>query len=245
MMTAPTVLLLQARVPEDPMLDQERRCFASTSGLSEEKLKTHDLCQGPPSLAEVRRHDAVMVGGAGDYYVSKGNLPHFEGFLDLLRAIVDTRHPMFASCFGYGCLVQALGGEVIHDPEHTEVGTFELTLTEAGRADELFKALPDRFWAQMGRKDRSARHPHDWPALARSATCPFQGLRVPDAPIWASQFHPELDLDTNLERYRHYLPSYARHMSEAEIQKVIDGFCASPQASSLLRRFIELVFGSD
>ena len=242
-MSAPRVMLLQARDPDDPMLDQERRCFVETTGLADAKIRAHNLCQGPPSLAEVRRHDAVMVGGAGAFYVSRGNLPHFERFLELLRQIVQARHPMFASCFGYQSMVEAHGGEVIDDHEHTEVGTFELELTDAGREDPLFGALPERFNAQMGRKDRAARHPDGWANLASSALCPLQGFRVPDAPIWAAQFHPELDRATNLERYEHYLPGYRAVMSEAEIQTVLDTFHTSPEASGLLARFIKLVFG--
>ncbi len=38
--------------------------------------------------------------------------------------------------------IDALGGDVIHDPDNTEVGTFEVELTDAGRQDPLFGDLP-------------------------------------------------------------------------------------------------------
>lgn len=88
-------------------------------------VESYDLCDGPPTLSQVREYDALMVGGSGDFYVSDANLPHFEGFLDLLREIVEIGLPMFASYFGYQRLVEALGGEIIFDPANTEVGTFE------------------------------------------------------------------------------------------------------------------------
>jgi GMP synthase (glutamine-hydrolysing) len=238
----PKILLLQARNAEDPMAAHEHRCFVNQTGLPIGNVVVHDLCGGPPSLAGVRGYDALMVGGSGDYYVSDGNLPHFESFLDLLQEVVAARHPTFASCFGYQSLVAALGGEVFKDVSNTEVGTYVLTLTTDGRADELFGELPDRFNAQLGRKDRAFRHPDGIPNLASSESNPFQALRVPGAPIWATQFHPELDRDTNADRYLHYLEGYAAHMSDEDRANALDRFRDSPETSGLLRRFVELVF---
>ena len=70
---------------------------------------------------------------------------------------------------------------------------------------------------------------------------PHQALRVPHRPIWASQFHPELDRKANEDRYRHYLDGYAPHMSAEELAAALERFDDSPEASDLLRRFMELV----
>lgn len=240
----PSVLLLQARDVDDPMLEAERRDFAHHTGLEVERIVPHDLLSGPPTLDEVRRYDVLMVGGSGDYYVSKRNLPQLEGTLDLLRRVVDVGHPTFASCFGFQLLVEALGGEVVHDPERTEVGTYEVALTEAGKADALFGGLPERFPAQMGRKDRAARLPDGLLHLASSELCRYHALRVPDRPIWATQFHPELDRQRNLARFRRYLASYSASMSEDERKRAFERFEESPEAGRLLPRFLEHVFGA-
>jgi GMP synthase (glutamine-hydrolysing) len=238
----PKILLLQARRADDPMASHEHVCFVDGCGLPAENVVPSDLCSGPPSLARLRGYDALMVGGSGDYYVSEANLPHFAGLLELLRDVVEVGLPMFASCFGYQSLVEALGGEIVFDPANTEVGTFELKLTEEGRSDELFGGLPPKFDAQMGHKDRAVSHPEGIPNLASSEASPFQALRVPNKPIWASQFHPELDRRANEDRYRHYLEGYASHMTAEEREAAFERFRESPQASGLLRRFIELVF---
>jgi GMP synthase (glutamine-hydrolysing) len=224
------------------MAAHEHQCFVERTGLTAENIVAHDLCAGPPPAERVRAFDAVMVGGAGDYYVSKGNLPQFEGFLDLLRGVIARGQPTFASCFGYQSLVLALGGEVIFDPDNTEVGTFELTLSPAGRDDPLFGDFPDTFLTQMGHKDRAARHPEGIPNFASSERAPLQALRIPGQPIWASQFHPELDRKTNQDRFRHYLEGYATYMTPEEQQASLDGFRESPEASDLLRKFVKLVF---
>jgi len=234
-------LLLQARNADDPMAAHEHKCFVDQPGLAAGKVVVHDLCAGPPSLAEVRGYDALMVGGSGDYYVSGGNLPRFEAFLDLLREVVAAGYPTFASCFGYQSMVAALGGEVLQDVANTEVGTYVLRLTADGRADELFGELPDRFNAQLGRKDRAVRLPDGIPNLASSEACPFQALRVRGAPVWATQFHPELDRVTNADRYLHYIEGYATHMGDEDRANALDRFRDSPEASGLLRRFVELI----
>ncbi len=240
----PKVLLLQTREPGDPAKAQEVRSFAVKADLPEEQFVSYDLLTGPPSLSEVRAHDALMIGGSGEYYVSRGNLPGFAGLLELLGEVVDVGHPTFGSCFGFQCMVTALGGEIIHDPENTEVGTYELTLTEDGQRDSLLGELPTTFLAQMGRKDRAARLPDGVLHLASSALCPFQALRIPDQPIWASQFHPELDRRENRRRFEQYMKDYSPYMSAEAREKALKSFQeSSPEVLDLLQRFIRLVFG--
>ena len=239
----PMLMLLQAREPGDPMREHEHLCFAERSGLPREHIVPHDLLAGMPTPAALRRCDGLLIGGSGSFYVSKRDLPTHDAFMGLLREVVVLRKPTFASCFGYQSLVEALGGEVVHDPPRTEVGTFTLTLTEAGRGDPLFGALPATFTAQQGHKDRAHRHPPGLDNLAQSERAPLQALRVPGAAIWATQFHPELDRRTNLERFDRYLEGYAAFMTDEERAEARRGFAESPEASSLLARFVALVFG--
>ena len=226
------------------MKEHELECFVSHTGLPSERVEPYDLHRGPPSWEHVRSFDALMVGGAGEYYVSKRNVPQFEGLLDLLRRVVDVGHPTYASCFGYQCLVSALGGEVVFDPDRTEVGTYDLELTDHGRADELFGLLPRTFAAQLGHKDRARAEPPGTWNLAASERCPHQALRVPEKPVWGSQFHPELDRRRNLDRFRHYLDGYAAHLSEAECAERERAFRESSETAQLLSGFLDVVFGT-
>lgn len=236
------IALLQARDEEDPVRSEERRSFAIRSGIASEQITAFSVVEEPPSLARLSDFDAVMVGGAGDYFVSLSNLPYQEHFFELLREITARERPMFASCYGFQNLAQALGGEVIHAPERTEVGTYELELTEAGHRDPLLGALPRRFSAQMGRKDLARRLPEGLDNLARSALCEHQAFRVGEAPIWATQFHPELDHTTNRARFERYVESYQKAMSPEEIARSLDNYRPSREAGDLLRRFLLLVF---
>ncbi len=237
------LLLLQARESGDPMRDHEHECFVTRTGLGPTQIVPHDLLAGPPTIEDVRRYDGLLMGGSGEFLVSKGNQPQFEPLLDMLREVVANGHPTFAACYGFQAMVHALGGEVVHDPENVEVGTFELELTDAAIEDELFRYLPRRFVAQQGHKDRAERLPEGLVHLASSERAPYQALRVPEVPVWAVQFHPELDRDGNRMRYRHYLENYAPSLTQAEFDEAMDQFDHSPEASELLGRFLSLVFG--
>jgi GMP synthase (glutamine-hydrolysing) len=236
------MLLLQARLADDPIRAHEHSCFVAATGLAPEDVVPHDLMVGPPSVTHLKTFDMLSVGGSGEFYVSKANLPMFEAYLGFLREVVARGHPTFASCYGYQSIARALGAEVIHDPANAEVGTFELTLTEAGRADPLFGTLPERFAVQLGHKERATADAPGTINLAGSPRSPYQALRIPDKPIWASQFHPEMNRDQNLERFRRYLRDYGPPDPQ-DLEAAFARFSDSTDASSLLRRFVSLVFG--
>ncbi len=223
------------------MREEERRSFAAKAKLELDSFVPHDLLEGPPSLRQVRSFDALMVGGSGDYYVSKENLPSFPALLDLLREVVEAGHPTFASCFGFQLLVKALDGEIVHDPEHIEVGTYELTLTDEGVEDPLFGSLPPTFRAQIGRKDRAGRLPPEAINLASSMRCPLHALRIPDKPVWATQFHPELDREENRARFLNYLEGYGGIMTPEERRQTLERFDESPETQELIPRFLKLI----
>ncbi|MFN2222551.1 MAG: type 1 glutamine amidotransferase [Candidatus Promineifilaceae bacterium] len=238
-----SILLLQARHADDAARDEERSSFAAMTGLELDQVVSLDLLTKTPTLEEIREHSALMVGGSGAYYVTKGNLPGFPEVLAVLRQVVDVGHPTFASCFGFQLLVEAMGGRVVYDPANMEVGTYNLSLTDAGRQDELFSYLPPTFKAQLGHKDKADRLPPGTLNLAASENAGLQALRVPDKPIWATQFHPELTKEENLKRFNRYLDGYASLMSRDEIQETLARFDHSPEANELLVRFLSVVFG--
>ncbi len=239
----PAILLLQAREPDDPMKHQERQVFARRTGLPLERIVCWDLLEGPPGLGRLRSHDALMMGGSGDYFVSRGDLPRFPELLDFLAEVAEIGYPTFASCFGFQCLVRALGARVVHDPGSTEVGTYELRLTEDGRGDPVIGTLPCRFRAQLGRKDRAESLPAGALHLASSERCPYQAFRLAGRPIWATQFHPELSGEENKERFVRYLKTYEAALAPQEREHALDRFHESPETEAVLPRFLDVAVG--
>ncbi len=242
-MALPRFLLLQARKPEDVVRREEWEAFVSKSGLPAENIVPYDLLQGPPAWSLVRTFDGLFVGGSGEFNISDRSLPHLEATLTFMGEVADRGFPTFASCFGFQLLVQALGGRIIRDEANAEVGTFRVCLTQAGRQDPLFSQLPECFDAQLGHKERADRWPAGLLNLAYSDRSPYQALRVPERPIWATQFHPELDHETNLLRFRRYEAIYKRAFGEEGYREMLARFRPSPHTEGLLRAFLHLVFG--
>jgi len=95
-----------------------------------------------------------------------------------------------------------------------------VTLTPEGQADPLFAGVPAEFTAYGGHKEAMVRLPPGAVQLATSAACPVQAFRV-GANVYATQFHPELDLEgicTRIEVYKdagYFDPSAAETLKES------------------------------
>jgi len=237
------VLLLQARNLDDPVKVEERASFARKAGLPLSCFITHDLLDGPPTLEQVLQHDALMIGGSGDFNVSDRSLPFIEQTFALLREVVEVGHPTFASCFGFQILVEALGGEIVRDADSMEIGTYDVAITDAGREDTLFGSLPDVFPAQFGHKERVVRLPEFAMNLAYSELCAYQAIRIPAKPIWATQFHPELSGDENRQRFSRYADMYIGLVGQEEYDRILARFTDSPETEELIPRFLKMIAG--
>lgn len=215
------------------MLAHERECFLATTGQDTQELRFHNVVENMPDVSEVEGYDAVIIGGSGDFSVVERDQPFIDPMVGLLRQLVDRRFPIFGCCFGFQLLVDAMGGKVVRDPGNAEIGSFEVELTDEGARDPLFGQLPQTFVAQMGHFDRAEDLPAGVASLARSDLCAHQALKVPDAPIWATQFHPELDRKGNRTR----CVAYIKEFGKFEDYKALP----SPEALTILSKFLCLV----
>jgi GMP synthase (glutamine-hydrolysing) len=217
---------------------QERQCFADRAGLPVEAVAMHAMIEGHPGRGLLTRHDAVFFGGSGAYSVLD-DIPWIRAGIDLCLEVIDLRVPAYASCFGFQGLALALGGRVARDAARTELGATPLRLTEAGRQDPLFGALPDRFVAQEGHHDHVEVLPPGVTLLATGEVSRHQAFRVDGAPFWASQFHPELTAVTTTARFRYYMEHYLEEPEKAqETLHMLATGQDSPEMGDLLGRLV-------
>jgi GMP synthase (glutamine-hydrolysing) len=236
-------LLIQARAPGDPVRDEERACFAARLGVEDAAIEPVDALRGPIPSALLDDERPILVGGAGEYSVLD-DTPEIRGFVAFIGAAARCGHPMFASCFGFQALVLGLGGEVVHDGARAEVGSYALMPSPEAALDPLFRALPAPFVAQLGHKDRASRLPEGLVHLAASARCPYQAVRVAGAPIWATQFHPEMSWLDNRSRFERYIAQYGDALfGPEEARRRWESHQPGPEANELLPRFARLVAG--
>jgi GMP synthase (glutamine-hydrolysing) len=234
-------LLLQTRNSDDAMRAQEVRCFARMLDCEVKDIGVVDFLACVPTADELARADVVLLGGSG-HYSAASESPWLERSLDALRDLHRLAKPTFASCWGFQAMAWAMGGRCIHDPEFAELGTIELQLTEAGRADPLFGSLPPEFDGQAGHQDYVVDLPDDAVHLASSAKVRNQAFQFAGKPIYCTQFHPELDCAAMLERVVAY-PEYVERIAGMTVDEFKASCRVTPEANQLLRKFVALIFG--
>ncbi len=207
--------LLLATRPEDPAADNEYESFLRFAGLAERDLRRVRLEQRPLDPVGLGDWSGIFLGGspfnASDPPESKSPVQRrVEADLrGLLSRVIEADFPFLGACYGIGALGSLVGAVI--DRRYAEpVGPVTITLTGPGRQDPLLDGLPTTFDAFAGHKEAISRLPGHAVLLAWSATCPVQAFRI-GAHVYATQFHPELDLtglSTRIDVYKHagYFP---------------------------------------
>jgi GMP synthase (glutamine-hydrolysing) len=234
-------LLLAIRA-EDAAADNEYDSFLSMSGLGEGGLRRIRLEQRALGQVDLGEWSGILLGGGPFNYSDPAELKspvqrRVEADLHgLLDRVLRVDFPFFGACFGVGALGTQLGAAV--DRQYAEpVGAVEITLTPPGRQDPVLSGLPAAFEAFTGHKEAISRLPARAVLLASSARCPVQAFRV-GANVYATQFHPELDmagLATRIEVYKHagyFAPDEADEIRAAATRSDVS------RAPAILRGFV-------
>ncbi len=231
------VLLLQIR-----SLPQAKRheawCIRRCTGLTMEQLFSWNVVEQPAlPWEQLRRADAIIVGGSGDHSVTE-DYPFMPWLADAIRNAVEANKPVFGICWGHHLLARALGGRVITDPASEEVGTFSVELTAAGCRDPLFDGVPNSFPANLVHHDCVVEPPPGCVELASSEICRYQAIRIAGRPAYGTQFHGEMTRDQLRKRLLMYQGEYLE--TEQEAEQVVDSLRRTDDAHGLLKRFLEL-----
>jgi GMP synthase (glutamine-hydrolysing) len=246
--TPPAVrpFLLLATRAEDRAADDEYAAFLRFGGLSEDQLVRVRLEQVPLGQALAGRDldafSGIILGGSPfttSDAVKSATQHRVEGDLAaLLDEVVPRDFPFLGACYGVGTLGVHQGG-IIGTTYGEPVTGVTVELTPAGTADPLLGALPQQFEAFVGHKEAVTVLPGTATLLASSAGCPVQAFRV-GTNVYATQFHPELDVPGILTRvavYRDagYFPPGTLAQLQAELSRH-----RVTQPPALVRRFVEL-----
>ena len=200
--------LLLATRAEDEAADDEYAAMLRAGGLDERELQRVRLEAAPLPPLDLDRYAGVVLGGgpfdSSDPEDAKSaNQRRVEAELrGLLDELVARDFPFLGACYGVGTLGVHQGGVV--DRTYGEpVGAVPVTLTAEGLADPLLAGVPETFEAFVGHKEACRVLPPSAVLLASSPTCPVQMFRV-RTNLYATQFHPELDVDGIVTRVRIY-----------------------------------------
>jgi GMP synthase-like glutamine amidotransferase len=136
---------------------------------------------------DAARADAITVLGGAMHPDEDERHPWLGPELRYLERRLEDGTPLLGVCLGSQLIARAAGAEVFRASE-PEVGWLAVDRTDAGAADPVTEALPQRFEAFQWH-----HYTHGLPGgaveLARSRVC-MQAFRLGNA--WGVQFHPEV-----------------------------------------------------
>ena len=230
------LVLLQVR-NELVSLKQEQSCFIERCRVARRQFDFINLVDNPNlRWRDVEHAHAVLIGGAGAFSVTREH-PFTSPLRDVVQQLIDEDRPIFGACWGHQFLADIGGGSVIEDRARSEVGTFEVFLTDAGKNDQLMAEFPERFYVQLGHNDRVAELGPGWLDLAQSDLCPNQIIRLEGKPVYGTQFHSEMDEERLRERIQVFLKDYVA--DEDEHRKMLWTLRPSLEADRMLELFLE------
>ena len=201
-------LLLSVR-PEDAAAADEYAAIQRFAGLGAGGIRRIRLDRKPLPCLSLDDFSGVLLGGGPYNYTdsvkSAVQLRVEADIARLLAEVLERDFPFLGCCYGIGSLGTQIGASV--DRSHAEpISSVPITLTADGRADPLFAELPETFEAFVGHKEAIRSLPDGATVLASSAACPVQAFRI-GRNVYATQFHPELDVDgicTRIDIYKNY-----------------------------------------
>ena len=235
-------LLLGTRA-EDAAADNEYDAFLGFTGLDESMLHRVRMEARPLGPVDLDAWSGIFLGGgpfnASDPDDAKSAVQHRveEELRALLDVVIAEDYPFLGACYGIGVIGTHQGGTV--DRTYTEpISRVQISLTADGRGDDLLRDLPDTFEAFVGHKEAINLLPPGAVHLALSPACPVQAFRVGHN-VYATQFHPELDIHglcTRIEVYKH-----AGYFDppEAESLKAMARAGAVHEPPKILQRFVQ------
>jgi GMP synthase (glutamine-hydrolysing) len=215
-------LLLSSRA-EDVAADGEYAAFLRFTGLPAERLRRIRMEAGPLPELDLDDYAGVFVGGgpfnSSDPAEDKSAVQQRveRELASLLDEIVARDFPFFGACYGVGTLGVHQGGVI--DRTYAEpVSAVRVQLTDEGRADPVLAGMAPEFDAFVGHKEACRVLPPNAVLLASSAACPVQMFRVEEN-LYATQFHPELDVDGIITRVHVY--QHAGYFPPSELEALI------------------------
>lgn len=235
--------LLLATRAEDLPADEEYALFLTYAGLTPDELVRVRLESQPLGEIDLDDWSGIFVGGgpfnASDPDDLKSPVQHRveADFGRLLDEVVARDFPFLGACYGVGTL-GAHQGAVIDRTYREPISVIEVALTPDGATDPLLAGFPDRFTAFVGHKEAISVLPDSATLLVRGGACPVQMFRVGEN-VYATQFHPELDVEGITTR----IHAYADHgyFAADELHLTLDAVRRMPvtHTGRILRAFVE------
>ncbi|PIR47032.1 MAG: aminotransferase [Candidatus Vogelbacteria bacterium CG10_big_fil_rev_8_21_14_0_10_45_14] len=223
--------------------EQELGELVRFSGLKEDQITVVNVFDTPIfDGKDADGHHFVFIGGSSDDNDEVAYPPHLLEPVASIEKVLEHTYkesiPTLASCFGFQTAVLQFGGELIYDPEHMEMGSYDISLTDDALRDPLFCDTPNPFHAISGHKKRATKLPKGAVSLASSPLCPIHCMRLSPT-FYATQFHSEIDRKGLVDRITRYEKRYP--IGDGGLKKICLDCRETPDSNALIGKFIERI----
>lgn len=140
-------------------------------------------------------YDGVAITGSALNVYDGG--PAIAPQIELARAVLRAKTPLFGSCWGLQVVTVAAGGTVRANPKGREIGIGRrIALTQAGREHAMYAGKASVFDAVTVHLDEVETLAPGTTVLAANAQSDVQAaeIRQDGATAWCVQYHPEFTL---------------------------------------------------
>ncbi len=145
-------------------------------------------------------YDAVVLSGGSKYEVSDSPEMFKEQF-----KIIKSGKPVYGVCLGFQAICYAFGEKVGHLGYEIE-GVFDV---EANKTDKLLEGLNKTFKVWEGHSWAVKKINGELITLAKSQKC-VEIVKHPTLPVYASQFHPEVQELDGRKVLENFIKMYSR-----------------------------------
>lgn len=206
-------------------------------GVGAEHVRVYDM-QAGVRLPAPTLDEAVVVTGSSALVTDRAEWSERTGAWLAERVRAD--RPTLAICYGHQLIAHALDGEVRTHPAGRQMGSIDVTLTDAGQDDPLFAGAPTTLRVSASHRQHVSRLPTGAVLLASTPHDPHHAYRLGER-VWAVQFHPEWDDDVMrayIESRRDILVSEALDPAQmlADVRPNRDGAALLARFGVLARR---------
>ena len=209
--------------------------ISSAMGLSPRQTTVCSVYEGE-ALPSPRQVAAAVVTGSSAMVTDAD--PWSEQTAAWLRSAVQGGLSVLGICYGHQLLAHAFGGRVENNPAGRQIGTLDVTLTDAAEHDPLFSGFPRVLHLPVSHRQSVTRLPADATLLATAVGDPHHAFALGDH-AWGVQFHPEFDADI----VRGYIDARSDQLAAEGLDaaKLQRSATDTPHGSLLLRRFAQLL----
>jgi len=156
-------------------------------------------------LGGLESYDGVAITGSALNVYDRG--PAIEPQIELARAVLKSKTPLFGSCWGLQVVTVAAGGTVRPNPKGRELAIGRrIALTEAGRGHAMYAGKAPVFDAVTVHLDEVETLAPGTTVLATNAQSEVQSaeIKAEGGTAWCVQYHPEFTLGDMAAIMRRY-----------------------------------------